>query len=313
MQNHEGHNKGAFHYSFSLETGKKDNKFVVGTASKTIFTLLELYRRTEDKRYLDSARLSADWLLAMRNPDGTVINQVELKNKELIYDRRYSNLYTGQVLSALSRMYTVTLDKRYYDAANILANNFLKKAKIDSYFLKDDYRKSTGAVPTSWAVMSLLDFYKISGDEVYKEVMLKCLDDILERQNNDLRDILNYGRINGTLSTSGNGWINEVTSEVYLLCKKQNWKDCIKYKEHMLKISRWLIQNTYSEENTYFLKEPAKAIGGLIRNFNEETVRTDAVCHGVNGYINLFGDLDDGMLITVPIVPLNAIKVRNPS
>lgn len=287
MQLHEGMNKGAFHYSLSIETGKKENRFVVGTASKTIFTLLELYKRTNEKRYLDSAILAADWLLQMRNPDGTVINQVKIEMGDQIFDKRYSTLYTGEVLSAFSRMYTITSDKRYYIAAKILADNFLIRAKNDLYFLTDDYRLTTDSVPTSWAVMSLLDFYKISKNEMYKKVLLKCLDEIIKRQKNDPNDIQNYGRIGTGQNTSGNGWINEVTSEVYLTCKKENPDECMKYKEHMLKIVRWLIQNTYSEENTYFLKEPKKAIGGLIRSYKKEEVRTDAVSHGVNGYINL--------------------------
>lgn len=288
MQIHEGHNKGAFHYSLSLETGEKDNRFVVGSVSKTIFTLLELYKRTEDKRYLDSAVLAADWLLTMRNSDGTVINQVKIKHGQEIFDRRYSNLYAGEVLSAFSRMYAATSDERYYNAAKVLADNFLKKAENDAYFLRDDYRTPTDSVPTSWAVMSLLDFYKISRNDVYKRISLKCLDEILKRQHTNANDLQNYGRIGTGQYTSGIGWINEVTSEVYLSCMQEKRKGCIKYKESMLKMIRWLIQNTYSEENTYFLKEPEKAIGGLIRSYTREEVRTDAVCHGVNGYINLY-------------------------
>lgn len=288
MQVHEGEHKGAFHYSLSLESGEKDHRFVVGTVSKTIFTLLELYARTEDKRYLDSAVLAADWLLGMRNPDGTVISQVKIQNGEEVFDRRYSTLYTGEVLSAFSRMYAATSDERYYKAAEILADNFLKRAEHDGYFLKDDYRTPTDSVPTSWGVMSLLDFYKISGNEVYKEVLLKCLNEILKRQHTDPNDLLNYGRIGTGQHTSGIGWINEVASEVYLLCKEENWKGCMAYEEPMMKMMRWLIQNTYSEANTYFLKQPKKAIGGLIRSSTKEEVRTDAVCHGVNGYINLF-------------------------
>lgn len=288
MQVHEGDNKGAFHYSLSLETGKKDNRFVVGTVSKTIFTLLELYKRTQDKKYLKSATLAADWLLTMRNPDGSVISVIKIVNGQPVFERKYSNLYSGEVLSAFSRMYTATSDKRYYDAAKILANNFLKKAENDAYFLKDDYRTVTDSVPTSWGVMSLFDFYKISRNEVYKKVSLKCLNAILERQHNNPNDIKNYGRIGTEQNTSGVGWINEVTSEIYLLlCRQENGKECMRYKESMLKMMRWLIQNTYSEANTYFLKEPEKAIGGLIRNYTNEEVRTDAVCHGVNGYINL--------------------------
>ena len=288
MQVHEGEQKGAFHYSLSLESGEKDHRFVVGTVSKTIFTLLELYARTEDKRYLDSAVLAADWLLTMRNPDGSVINQVKIKNGEAVFERRYSTLYTGEVLSAFSRMYAATSDPRYYKAAEILAGNFLIRAEKDGYFLKDDYRTPTDSVPTSWGVMSLLDFYKISGNELYKKASLKCLNEILKRQHNDPNDLKNYGRIGTGQYTSGIGWINEVTSEVYLLCREENWKGCMTYKAPMMKMMRWLIQNTYSEANTYFLREPEKAIGGLIRSSTKEEVRTDAVCHGVNGYINLF-------------------------
>jgi len=287
MQVREDPNKGAFHYSLSLENSEKDNRFVVGTASKTIFTLLKLYKRSGDKRYLDAAILAADWLLRMRNPDGTVINQVKIENGQPVYDRRYSNLYTGEVLSALSRMYAMTSDRRYYDAAEKLAGNFLKRAEKDSCFLTDDYRSPTDAVPTSWAVMSLLDFYKVSGNKMYRRVSQECLDEILKRQNNNQDDLQNYGRIGIGQHTSGVGWINEVTSEVYLSCRQENGQDCEKYKAHMLKMIRWLIQNTYSEANTYFLKDPEKALGGLIRDYTQEEVRTDAVCHGVNGYINL--------------------------
>ena len=287
MQVREGRNKGAFHYSLSLETGEKDNRFVVGTVSKTIFTLLELYRRTGDKRYLEAAGSAADWLLRMRNPDGTVINQVKVENGLSVFDRRYSNLYTGEVLSAFSRMYAATGDKRYDDAAKILADNFVKKAEDDAYFLTDDYRSPTDAVPTSWAAMSLLDFYKISGNKLYQNVSLKCLDTVLKRQNDNPDDLQNYGRIGAAQHTSGIGWINEVTSEVYLSCRQEHGAECMKYKEPMLKMMRWLIQNTYSEANTYFLKAPEKAVGGLIRDYTGEEVRTDAVCHGVNGYINL--------------------------
>ena len=291
MQVLEGSNRGAFHYSLSLETGKKDNRFVVGTVSKTIFTLLELYRRTGNKKYLNSAGLAADWLLGMRNPDGTVINQVKIENGHAVFDRRYSNLYTGEVLSAFSRMYAATSDRRYYDAAKNLADRFLAKAEKDAYFLTDDFRSPRDAVPTSWAVMSLLDFYKISGDGTYRKISLRCLEEVMKRQHDDPDDLQNFGRVGGQ-KTSGNGWIAEVTSEVYLSCRKENGATCMQYKEHLLKLIRWLIQNTYSEANTYFLKEPDKAVGGLIRDYTSEEVRTDAVCHGVNGYVNLLNRVD---------------------
>ena len=64
MQNKDKESKayGAFHYSYYLDNEEKEKKFVVGTASKTIFTLLELYQRVGDYKYLESAKLAGDWL-----------------------------------------------------------------------------------------------------------------------------------------------------------------------------------------------------------------------------------------------------------
>ena len=108
---------------------------------------------------------------------------------------------------------------------------------------------------------------------------------------------MNLGRFDGTMASSGNGWINEVLGELYTYGNAEGWRGCAKYKEAMILVSRWLIQNTYSPENTYFLKQPEKAFGGLIRNRSEEVIRTDAVCHGVNGYIMLYDALPDDFYI----------------
>ena len=74
MQNKEEGNKayGAFYYSYFLESKEKEKKFVVGTTSKTIFTLLKLYELTNDDKYLESAELGADWLATMQKSDGSM-------------------------------------------------------------------------------------------------------------------------------------------------------------------------------------------------------------------------------------------------
>ena len=300
MQNKEKAHHGAFYYAYFVKTGEKQLKFVVGTASKTIFTLLQLYQRTREPKYLESARAAGNWLLTMQNPDGSVINQVKHKNGEWVFDKRYSCLYTGQVLSALSRLYAATSDKRYYEGALKIARQSAVRARAQGYFMKDDYRLADDPVPTSWVVMSLLDFYKISGEQIYRDTFLKCSAELLKRQNNDAGDIMKYGRWQGSTATSGNGWINEILVEVLRICKETSPEEAGKYKDAIVKVTRWLIQNTYSAENTYFLRNPERAFGGLIRNPREESVRTDAVCHGGNGYIGLLEELEDGWSFDVP-------------
>ncbi|MDD5671266.1 MAG: glycoside hydrolase family 76 protein [Candidatus Omnitrophica bacterium] len=300
MQCQDQATHGAFYYAYYLDSQTKQNKFVVGTTSKAIFTLLELYRRNQDPRYLEAARSAGDWLLTMLNPDGSVINQVKDHNGQWVYDKRYSCLYTGQVLSALSRLYRTTLDPRYYTAAEMIARLTIKRARAQKYFMKDDYRYPEDPVPTSWVVMSLLDFYKIKRDAAAGHTLFKSARVLLKRQYRNPDDLVNFGRFKGTEATSGNGWIGEVLGEVYALGREEKKKDLEAFKNALLRLIRWLIQNTYSEKNMFFLKTPAKAIGGLIRNPHEESVRTDAVCHGINGYLNIWQELNEGPLLTVP-------------
>ena len=46
-------------------------------------------------------------------------------------------------------------------------------------------------------------------------------------------------------------------------------------------------------------KIPVRAIGGLPRNFALQEVRTVAVCHGVNGYLNMLPVWPEGTLLEV--------------
>ena len=81
----------------------------------------------------------------------------------------------------------------------------------------------------------------------------------------------------------------------------------------MIRVILLIIQNTYSEENTFFLREPDKAIGGIFMNYEHRYVRTDSLCHGLNAYIGIVNDLEDGLLLSIPGEPFKKIldRLRN--
>ncbi len=302
MQVSEGRHRGAFYYSKKIKTGIPQELLVVGTASKTIFTLLELRRRTGETRFLDAAVLAGDWLLSAQDEAGVVTSTYRLKDGVWIPSTRFSTLYHGQVLSAFSRLYTVTRDERYRAGASKLAAMLIKRAQDQNYFLRDDYRLSGDPVPTSWGVMSLFDYHRTTDDAEARDTLLKLAASLMDRQHKDQEDIFNLGRFEGSTASSGNGWINEVFSEVYLYGQKHGWdpEPLNQIRVSILQVTRWLIQNTYSEANTYAVKNPSRAIGGLIRNYSEAAVRTDAVCHGVNGYLNMLEEWPEGPLLDIP-------------
>src|SRR5690606_13859739 len=119
---------GAFHYSLELAGQEREPRFVVGTTSKSIFTLIDLHALTDDGAYLDAARLAAEWLLSMQGADGRVSSELQLDADDTwTVTERESMLYTGQVLSALSRLYEVTGEQQFLDAAARTAARLVNK------------------------------------------------------------------------------------------------------------------------------------------------------------------------------------------
>jgi hypothetical protein len=301
-----GRSHGAFHYSLDLQTSEPERKFVVGTTSKSIFTLLELHAFRKDKEYLDAARLAADWLLTMRQPDGRVHSYLRQKpSGRWSVSRRESMLYTGQVLSALARTYGVTRDPKYLEAAKQTTGYLMHRISQGGCYLGDDYRKAN-PISSSWAILSLLDYVKVTGDVAVQEVVFRCARELLGRQIDDPADIYRHGRWRGSLSSSGNGWLAEVMAEVYLHCRKHSLPDCDPFKAAIIQVMRQLMQHTYSPENAFVAKNPEKATGGVFWNVAERYVRTDSVCHAMNAYVYMIDHLDDATLIDIPEPPLPA-------
>lgn len=285
MQSKEVETLGAFHYSYYFEEERKEEKFVVGTAALSIFTLLDLYERTVDSTYLTSARMAGDWLQTMQKPDGVVMAYKKYKDGEWLFDERESLLYNGQVLAALSRLYKATGIEDYYLSAQKIAQHFENRVREEGCFLGDEHRIKN-PISSAWVIMSLLDFYKVDKKEKYKEIIFECASDLLARQRKDEGNADSFGGWAGAYSTSGNGWLAEVMTEMYKFCQEEG-EDCQQYKEAVLRVISWLIDNTYSKDNSSDLPNPEMALGGLFWNKDNKYVRTDSVCHGVNAYVGI--------------------------
>jgi len=304
---------GAFHYSLYLDSGEKEQYFVVGTSALSIFTLLRLYDFTGNSEYLNSAKLAGDWLIKMQEEDGSMRPYVKYSDGKWVQGTKESLLYNGQVLSSLSKLYLVTGEKKYYDTAKRIADRFAEKYEEVQGYIKGEYREEN-PISNCWVVMSLMDFYKASKDDYYKTIIFPLSEEILANQKDNEKDLLNYGGWGGAYSSSGMGWMSEVMTETYRFCREERGTDCEKYKESVIKTIRWIIQNTYSAENSFILPDPERAIGGVFWNQSNRYVRTDSVCHALNSYTLIYNYLDEEKLISVPEEPLKLIldKINNP-
>lgn len=301
MQNKDKDSKtyGAFHYSYYLGKEEKEERFVVGTSALTIFTLLKLYDLTNEKEYLDSAKLAGDWLVTMQKSNGVIKPYVRYSEGKWLYGQKESLLYEGQVLSSLSKLYGVTGNKKYLDSAEKIANRFTEKYEKEQGYIKGEYREKN-PISNSWVVMSLIDFYKVKIVEQHRNIIFELSAEVLGNQRVDEEDIYNYGSWGGSYSSSGTGWMSEVMAETYKFCLDEKKEDCDKYRQATVKAIRSIIQNTYSEENVFSLPNPEMAVGGVFWNKDNKYVRTDSVCHALNSYTIILDYLDEGILLSIP-------------
>jgi hypothetical protein len=315
MQVKEGDHKGAFYYSYYPETGIKERRLVTGTASKTIFTLLELYRRTGDKRLLNSAKDAGDWLVSRVGPRGWVYAVAKWSDRKQRYwdVEAQSVLYASQTLSALSRLAVVTGDPAYLEAASRIAHRAVRRGKLSDFYVGDKFRPPN-TISTSWVSMSLLDYYAASKERRFLDAAFAAAQQVLKRQLRDPSALVDYGRFSDTRTSSGNGWMNEVLAEVYRQCTTVGRTDCGQFADALRLTTRWLIQNVYNAENAYQIPNPERARGGSIRgpvsgygtqrtrsgDATQVSVRTDAVCHGANSLIGVLHLLGTSAESAVP-------------
>jgi hypothetical protein len=288
MQVAEGPHAGSFHYSIDSRTGIKRDRFVVGTTSKTIFTLLDLHRRTGQARYLASARRAGDWLLTRVQADGRVIPDTTRSSTtgEWRTYTKQSVLYSAETLSALSQLTQVTGERKYRRAATRIARVLVAQGEASGWVYGDDYRQPN-TISTSWVAMALLDYTRIDRDPRMSRALFTIAHQVRSRQITKTPRLLDDGRYFDIWATSGNGWMNEVLVPVYARCVAERRERCEQFRAAINRTTRWLIQNTYSPENSYHIPNPERARGGAIRNDEVEQVRTDAVCHAANSLIGL--------------------------
>jgi hypothetical protein len=290
---------GAFHYSYSLETGEKEPRFVVGTAALSIFTLLRMHEITGEEKYLHSAEIAGDWLLKMQRENGSMIPYSRHNGESWVRGKLESLLYNGQSLSALSKLYLSTGNRKYYEAARKIADRYAEKYETEKGYIEGEYRKKN-PISNSWVVMSLMDFYKAGGSDSYKEIIFELSKIILSNQNRQTNDLEYRGGWEGAYSTSGMGWIGEVMTDLYRFCIEEGRQDCGLYKEAVIEDMRWIVQHVVSENNSHIAENFETAKGGILWNGADKYVRTDSVCHALNGFSRMYGHLEDGVLLSLP-------------
>lgn len=127
---------------------------ITGLESQTVLeTLLMVYRRTGDKKYLEAVPRALEYLKKSRLPDGNLARFYELKtNRPLYFTRDYQLTYSGDDTPT------------HY--------GFVFESRLDA--IEAEYRRLAAADPASLAAVEKMDRRKLAGQAV---TILKWMDD----------------------------------------------------------------------------------------------------------------------------------------
>lgn len=149
---------------------READKITKNTCSNApgIILALQLYKVTEDKKYLKTALDLYDWTnKRLRSPEGIFYDNVIIKADAI--DKHAYTYNTGAMLQSNVYLYEITKDKKYLTEAKIIAESSLKAFYAKPTF-KDDY----------WfnAVMlrAFKHLYRYDKDEKYLNAFKICTD-----------------------------------------------------------------------------------------------------------------------------------------
>jgi len=223
-------------------------------------TLLELYKKSGNKRLLESAKKAADWVIAALEKVGEgAALPARIYHDQGARPYRHSFYYTydnGILLKGLVNTYKATKDERYLNAAKQVARfltDVMKVGKREFFSYYDPRKAQPLNTPENWAMNSgsyhanispgFLELHSVTGDKQY-------LDAAISLCNHALR----YQERNGRFITSPIG--NEThahphlyaaeglrATALYLKQKKIRSIDSARFLSASINATRWILDN----------------------------------------------------------------------
>lgn len=149
-----------------------------------------LYKQTNEKKYLESARKQADWLVNNLeiNQQGAKVwmHHFDWEYRDKLKAPWYSALAQGNGISLLVRIYLATKDQKYYEAAKKAFPSLLTKISEGGALYIDknnnDWLEETIVDPPThilngflWTLFGIWDYWLLTQDQPAKDLFDRCI------------------------------------------------------------------------------------------------------------------------------------------
>lgn len=249
--------------------------------SKLAYSAFIIMALLEAKEYPDSASLRekfANGILHQQIEDGSYRTYFNSDKNSGV------DFYPGEAMLALMMHYVDTKDEKYR----------ISVEKAFPYYRKYwQGNKNTAFVPWHSQVYRLL--YEVNKNKELAEFVFEMSDWIIKTQQAKESpyedEIGGFPPLEPRYSTSAYA---EGLNDAYVLAKLVGDKIReAKYKDSVMKATRFILLTQYIPENSFYLKNPERAIGGFRKNLTNNEQQVDYIQHAV---LALLKSLENGVL-----------------
>ena len=148
---------------------------------------VEMYKITNEEKYLDAAKKCANWIIKSARPDGLVWTGYNVKKQEWVKEKIIVD--TGFTAGLFANLYTITNENKY----KLFLDNFVDQY-IKLFFIPfkngfstsiDKYDQQIGGMfarGQAWALEGLIPAYKVLKKEKIKKVIELTINNIIDKQ-----------------------------------------------------------------------------------------------------------------------------------
>ncbi len=264
----------------------EDGEIKLGGNALAVLAMTEHHRITNDPRWLEPATALAGWLLHNQSESGEFSPHKWLFPSGEASDF-VSGYYPGEALYALTRLYQSDPDTRWLDAANRGADWLIN--------VRDAGKSVDQLDHDHWLMYALWELHQLSTHPDYLQHAFRITDAILSSQNLEL-PVNNSGEFDWHGSyyrpprTTPTATRSEALINAARLAADTGNQKFPAIANGLCAATRFQLQTQFRPENSLYLPNPKRALGGFHRGLETFGTRIDYVQHNISamlGMVNL--------------------------
>jgi hypothetical protein len=269
---------------YILDTSDEEQQ-KVGGAGLALLAFAKHAAVTGKRSELETMRALARSIIGQQYPDGHFRDNADLADDSGKKRKREPVYYQGEAALGLLRLYAVDPQSSYLDAARRAADWVVHVRDVD---VSQDNQEHD-----HWISYVLNDLYRVVRDDAYVEHAYKIAHAIVSKQhragNSPAPDWV--GTFYETQTTPGSTRLEAYDADVALTRfagRPDGW-----LLDPAREVAASMLGQQFGPDDDYWLRNPAKAAGGVRESFFVQDVRVDYVQHAMSAWLHLARELRD--------------------